>query len=144
MQTTPIQLKKSSRDDGCICDEQSCVTCVPNIECLLTVRASDDLLQKIPACIWAPWRFVLHEHLPPSHMTSIKPTIIISIQKSVRLTGTLAVLNSSGLKHTHVINKSATCPLQHMSLCIYLECTHPLMWGPFAFRVTRVLFFTTC
>lgn len=61
------------------------------------MRPSVDLLRKIPACIWAPWRFVLHEHLPPSHMASIKPCVIILVQKSVRRT----VLNSSDLQHTH-------------------------------------------
>lgn len=66
------------------------------------------LQHKIPAWIWAPWRFVLHGHLPPSHMASIKPTVIISIQKWVSLTWTLAVLDPSDLKHTHIINKSTT------------------------------------
>lgn len=49
--------------------------------CLLWPPAED--------CIWAPWRFVLHEHLPPSHMASIKPSITMAIQKSARLTGTV-------------------------------------------------------
>lgn len=53
--------------------------------------------------------------------------------------GRLLVLNSSDVKHAHVINKSASCLLQHMSLGIYLECTHPLVWGPFAVRVTEYL-----
>lgn len=58
--------------------------------------------------------------------------------------GRSLVLNSSDLKHAHVISKSASCLLQHMSLGIYLECTLPLLWGPFAVRVTRVRFFTMC
>lgn len=54
------------------------------------------------------------------------------------------VLNSSDLRITHVISESASCILQHMSPGIYLECMHPLVRGPFAVRVTRELFFTTC
>lgn len=69
-------------------------------------------LHKIPACIWAPWRFGLHEHLPPSHMASIK-THHHHFNPETRLTGSLAVLHSSDPKHTHVTSKSATCLRQH-------------------------------
>lgn len=98
-----------------------------------------------------PGGFVLHGHLPPSHMASIKPTVIISVKNWVRLTGVggggggevvvvvvvgwgLAVLNSTDLKHKQVIDKSATCLQQQASLRSHLGSRNPLMSVPFCFQ----------